>query len=254
MPAAAAHASSLRLASTAAATLLLLVLLGWSETATAHPFHRPLSGPLRNLKTSQAVLEVAQHVSFPQSAPERRFCCSSFRKERQRRFSSRFCCSSFRKCLFRPLRLRSRFILLSICPTNRRLKLNLCLQAQKKELEEDTNVRLLPRVSSNQVSPPPSHPSLQNPGASLYSAPPPSPPPPRPQDHLKICCLHANILDFYLNNILHHRDDAHPSMHRLKTDLHRISEDLQSYGCVSKTRSSVSEGNGRSHIHPKITV
>nr|BCB16984.1 interleukin-22 [Oryzias latipes] len=133
MPAAAAHASSLRLASTAAATLLLLVLLGWSETATAHPFHRPLSGPLRNLKTSQAVLEVAQH-------------------------------------------------------------------AQKKELEEDTNVRLLPRVSSN-------------------------------QDHLKICCLHANILDFYLNNILHHRDDAHPSIHRLKTDLHRISEDLQSYGC-----------------------
>uniref|UniRef100_A0A3P9K467 Interleukin-22 n=1 Tax=Oryzias latipes TaxID=8090 RepID=A0A3P9K467_ORYLA len=135
MPAAAAHASSLRLASTAA-TLLLLVLLGWCEPAIAHPFHRPLSGPLRNLKTSQAVLEVAQHS-------------------------------------------------------------------------------------------PPSHPSLQNPGASLYSAPPP----PRPQDHLKICCLHANILDFYLNNILHHRDDAHPSMHRLKTDLHRISEDLQSYGC-----------------------
>lgn len=71
-------------------------------------------------------------------------------------------------------------------------------EAQKKQ--DDPSVRLLPSLDTN-------------------------------QDHMKICCLHANILDFYLNNILPHHSGTETHMHRLRVDLGRISLDLSNHGC-----------------------
>ncbi|KAM9327901.1 uncharacterized protein KZ484_019326 [Pholidichthys leucotaenia] len=69
---------------------------------------------------------------------------------------------------------------------------------QDKLTEEDASFRLMPQPDNN-------------------------------LDHMQICCLHVNILDFYLKNILH--QGQHQHLHRLKSDLHRVSVDLQTQGC-----------------------
>ncbi|CAL8236457.1 unnamed protein product [Arctogadus glacialis] len=76
-------------------------------------------------------------------------------------------------------------------------------KAQRLEAGEESNLRLISRVSPNQTL-------AQN---------------------AEICCLHANILDFYLLNVLQSSDSFHPAMPRLRTDLRRISQDLSHHGC-----------------------
>ncbi|KAM4570222.1 interleukin-22 [Odontesthes bonariensis] len=80
--------------------------------------------------------------------------------------------------------------------------LHVSQNAQKSEPEEDTSIRLIPRRED-----------------------------PEDQEHLTICCLHANILDFYLRNILPHHNTEYPSIPKLRIDLHRVSEDLKTHGC-----------------------
>ncbi|CAL8386615.1 unnamed protein product [Boreogadus saida] len=76
-------------------------------------------------------------------------------------------------------------------------------KAQEPETLEETSFRLISRVSPNQTL----------------------------DQNAEICCLHANILDFYLLNVLQSSDSFHPAMPRLRTDLRRISQDLSHHGC-----------------------
>ncbi|TNM91503.1 interleukin-22 [Takifugu flavidus] len=73
-------------------------------------------------------------------------------------------------------------------------------QAQREQ--DDPSVRLLPNIKPNQET-----------------------------RDLEICCIHANILDFYLNNVLPHHSSNNAHAHRLQTDLSRISRDLETHGC-----------------------
>uniref|UniRef100_H3CLX2 Interleukin 22 n=2 Tax=Tetraodon nigroviridis TaxID=99883 RepID=H3CLX2_TETNG len=57
------------------------------------------------------------------------------------------------------------------------------------------------------------------------------PHPPAGPDNLEICCLHANILDFYLLNVLSHHSTDNQHTRRLRSDLSRISHDLEAHGC-----------------------
>uniref|UniRef100_A0AAY4EKQ6 Interleukin 22 n=1 Tax=Denticeps clupeoides TaxID=299321 RepID=A0AAY4EKQ6_9TELE len=50
-----------------------------------------------------------------------------------------------------------------------------------------------------------------------------------PDEKLKdkdTCCLSANILDYYLRNILHVRGNHHKRLSAVKEDLHRVRRDL----------------------------
>uniref|UniRef100_A0A3B3QJT2 Interleukin 22 n=1 Tax=Paramormyrops kingsleyae TaxID=1676925 RepID=A0A3B3QJT2_9TELE len=55
----------------------------------------------------------------------------------------------------------------------------------------------------------------------------------RNETDLFVCCLHANILDFYLGNVLN-TEEKFPDLATVKTDLDRISRDLTVKGCSIK--------------------
>lgn len=101
----------------------------------------------------------------------------------------------------------------------------LCLVVQAQRDQDDPSVRLLPHVQTSQV----------NISSNITERPQQSSAltPDLFQDHLEICCIHANILDFYLNNVLPHHNSNNRHTHRLQTDLGRISRDLETHGCVS---------------------
>ncbi|MFT7805475.1 interleukin-22 [Arapaima gigas] len=48
--------------------------------------------------------------------------------------------------------------------------------------------------------------------------------------NLFVCCLHANILDFYLWNLLT-TEDRYPDLDKVRTELARVSRDLSQEGC-----------------------
>ncbi|XP_066579953.1 interleukin-22 [Amia ocellicauda] len=49
--------------------------------------------------------------------------------------------------------------------------------------------------------------------------------------NLFVCCLHVNIIDFYLRNVLN-TEEKYPHLTVVKQDLHRISTDLKEQGCA----------------------
>lgn len=101
----------------------------------------------------------------------------------------------------------------------------LFLRVQAQRAQDDPSVRLLPHVKPSQVSVGSAITETHQQTPALTSD--------LLQDHLEICCVHANILDFYLNNVLPHHSGNNAHTHRLQTDLSRISRDLEMHGCVS---------------------
>ncbi|XP_037098730.1 uncharacterized protein LOC119116965 isoform X2 [Syngnathus acus] len=95
--------------------------------------------------------------------------------------------------VFRPLSpvLRS--------PNTYRAAEEVSLHAQRSETEEESNVRLNVPVAD--------------------------------EEHVVVCCLHSNILDFYLKDVFDGLDDRHPRMHQLHSDLSRAGQDLKEHGC-----------------------
>ncbi|XP_072566480.1 interleukin-22-like [Paramormyrops kingsleyae] len=69
-----------------------------------------------------------------------------------------------------------------------------------QEFDEEANIRLIPKFQHTK-------------NMNLY-----------------VCCLHANILDFYLWNILT-TENNYPSLEKVRTDLGRVSRDLSEQGC-----------------------
>ncbi|XP_037098731.1 uncharacterized protein LOC119116965 isoform X3 [Syngnathus acus] len=96
--------------------------------------------------------------------------------------------------VFRPLSpvLRS--------PNTYRAAEEVSLHAQRSETEEESNVRLNVPVADE-------------------------------EEHVVVCCLHSNILDFYLKDVFDGLDDRHPRMHQLHSDLSRAGQDLKEHGC-----------------------
>lgn len=109
-------------------------------------------------------------------------------------------------------------------------ELVVCVQAQR--LQDDPSTRLMPSVNTTGQVRIDSAPSKVR--SNMIMTELDLWPCHLPQDPLKICCLHAKILDFYLDNILPYHNGEH--VDQLKINLGRISRDLQSRTCVSVSR------------------